>query len=82
MTPEEYIAYKKANYAFIEKHLSADLLEFDKRDADGNGGEILRAIYHSPALKRAKEIDEYMMEFFRLVREEQLKRGEDIYDSL
>lgn len=64
MTPEEYEKYKRANAEFIEKHKDADLLEYDLRDADG-GGEILRAVYHSPALKRANEIEACLTAFFK-----------------
>jgi hypothetical protein len=70
MTLEELNQYQQLNRDFIEKHKGADLLEYDVYDAhDGSGGEILRAIYLSPAKKRADEIDACLTEFFRLVQE-------------
>jgi hypothetical protein len=70
MTREELNQYQQANRDFIEKHQGADLLEYDVYDAqNGSGGEILRAIYLSPAKKRADEIDACLTEFFKQVQE-------------
>ena len=70
MTREELNQYQQANGDFIEKHKDADLLEYDLYDPlNGKVGEILRAVYLSPAKKRADEIDACLTEFFRLVQE-------------
>ena len=72
MTREELNQYQQLNRDFIEKHKGADLLEYDVYDAhNGSGGEILRAIYLSPAKKREDEIDACLTEFFRLVQEQE-----------
>jgi hypothetical protein len=78
MTREELNQYQQLNRDFIEKHKGADLLEYDLYDPlNGKVGEILRAVYLSPAKKRADEIDACLKDFFKAVAEEQRKRGED-----
>jgi hypothetical protein len=69
MTREELNQYQQLNRDFIEKHKGADLLEYDLPDESGLPGVILRAVYLSPAKKRADEIDACLTELFRLVQE-------------